>query len=73
MMDGLDRDAAVAAGMDPDRLDALAAMLDRLDRPALRALGEAGHARYLAAFDEDRATRALDDAYDLALARRARR
>ena len=29
MMDGLDRDAAVAAGMDPDRLDALAAMLDR--------------------------------------------
>ena len=29
MMDGLDRDAAVAAGMAPDRLDALAAMLDR--------------------------------------------
>ncbi len=29
MMDGLDRDAAVAAGMDPDRLDALATMLDR--------------------------------------------
>lgn len=64
-----------AAGrlFDPEDTSAFARMVDCLDRETLQAIGEAGHARYRAAYLDERAAHALDVAYERALVRRRAR
>lgn len=64
-----------AAGrlFDPEDVAAVARLIDCLNPDVLAALGEAGYARYRAAYMEERAASALEDAYDRALARRKER